>query len=785
MKPIDRQFRQLAFTQVLLGMLAFCIAEGQPVLLAFVGLLALVSWFVTEGPRRAGLDRNLLNLGAMGAVLLMTAEALITHGANPVVMVGHFTMALQMVLLFAKKTRREYAQLAVLSPLQVIAGSVLPGGVTLVYGLLLVLYCFLTLLTVLVFQLKSAGDLVHQRHRDARPEADPPDRPEQVAGPRHRLHFRASAVVIALCCGVVASFVFVVIPRSQQDPFAAALVGGDTTRAGSQTGFNARIHLGTGSIAGGSSEPVLNLTMSQDGTPIGSEDQAWLIRGAVQDTYDPLNKTWSRPPMTGIDDHALRMTESGVRLGRQGNNGTREAAITLRRRSVTNLFTVVSDGGPVAPTFVDAPGLTSIHFSGEDQHLESDDALASVLRYRVHWHYSPFTDLRPQYRQRLRDLDHDGPDRDRRRRPWEDVDGPRQPPPPSTHVWPVEPERIQRMAQNLLRARDMPADYTDATPQARMDAARALSEYLRRSYRYTLNNPDTGGTDPVIAFLLQTRAGHCELFASGLAALCRSVGIPARLATGYRASEYNGIGGYYVVREAHAHAWTEVDLGPGAGWHVFDATPPAEVEQAFTARGGLLGRFRALYDHLEFNWIATVITYDQTTQQQILGAFGNALSQGPDQWFAGVGDWVTSQSEQVALDTVGRAFALVILAALAVAVVSLVRLLVLRHRRMVALQLTALPRTQRRTLARQLRFYIIMLESLERHGRSRPHWQSPFQFARALADEQPLRFEPVIPLTEMFYEVRFGYRELDGDRLARVRLHLKRLEQNLSASARL
>jgi len=783
MKPIDRQFRQLAFIQVLLSMLAFCIAEGQPALLALVAVVGLASWFVTEGPKRAGLNRNLLNLGAIGSVVLMLTEALLTGGANPVILVGHFTISLQMVLLFAKKTRREYVQLAVLSPLQMIAGSVLPGGVTLVYGVLLLLYCFLTLLTVLAFQLKSAGDLVHQRHRGARPDADPPDRPEQISGPRHRLHFRVSALVIGLCCGLIAGAVFIVIPRDQQDPFAAALVGTDTNNANTQTGFNARVRLSTGAIGAGSTEPVLNLTMTQDGAAIGSEDQAWLIRGAVQDTYDPLNKIWSRPPLTGVDDLTLEIPSSGVRLGKRGDRGVREASITLRRRSVNNLFTVVSDGGPVAPTFLDAPGLSHVKFNPEDQQMESDDALASVLRYQVHWHYSPYIDLRAQYRQRLDGLDTTRPYRDRRRWQWDErFDPPRR---PSTVEWPIEAERVRRMAQNLLRAREMPTDYADTTPQERMKAARALSEYLRRTFRYTLENPDTGQTDPVVAFLFQSRAGHCELFASGLAALCRSVGIPARLATGYRASEYNSIGGYYVVREAHAHAWTEVDLGTGAGWHVLDPTPPADTDQSFGARGGLLGKFRALYDHLEFNWIATVITYDQTTQQQILGAFGTALSQGPDQWFAGAGDWVTNQAEQVAFDTVGRALALIILAALTVAIISLARLLLLRHRRMVALQLTALPRTQRRTLARQLRFYVIMLETLERHGRSRPHWQSPFQFARALADEQPLRFEPVIPLTEMFYEVRFGYRELDGERQTRIRLHLKRLEQNLSASAKL
>ena len=777
MKPIEHQFRQLAFLQILLGMLAFCIAEGRPVLLVLVGLVAMASWFVTEGPSKAGLDRQMLNLGAVGAVMLMSIEALITNGGQPVTMVGHFTLALQLLLLFARKTRREYIQLAVLSALQMIGGSVLPGGVTLIYGVMLVGYCFLTLLTVLAFQLKSAGDLVHQRHRNAAPASETPGRPDQIIGAHHRLHLRASAVIIALCCGVIASILFIVLPREQQDPFAAALVGVNSVGTQSQVGFNSRIRLGGGSIQSDSPEPVMNLSITQDARPIGSADQSWLVRGAVQDSYDPVNKVWSRPPISSISDLTLSMPGNGLRLGKH-DSAEQEASITLRRRSVQNLFTVVSNNGPVAPSYLDASGLSFIKFNIDDQQIESNDALASVLRYEVHWYFMPSTDLREEYEARLVESDLSPNAYPVHRWPYErSVDADQTAP---TLSWTVETERVRGYTQRLLKERDLPTDYTNASPETRMLGVSALAEHLRRNYRYTLENPSTPGVDPVIAFLFQTRVGHCELFASGLAAMCRTVGIPARLATGYRASEYNSIGDYYVVRESHAHAWTEVDLGPGAGWHVFDATPPAQVDAYVANNTGLVAQLRELYDFIEFNWIATVITFDKNTQEHMLGAFGSALDQGPDQWLASASDWVSRNAEQVALDTVGRLLAVLMLGVLAVAIISLVRLLLLRHRRMVALQLTALPRTQRRSLARQLRFYITMLEMLERHGRSRSHWQSPFQFARALADEAPLCFEPIIPLTEMFYEVRFGYRDLSDDRLARIRLHLKRLEQNLA-----
>src|SRR3546814_7772307 len=58
-------------------------------------------------------------------------------------------------------------------------------------------------------------------------------------------------------------------------------------------------------------------------------------------------------------------------------------------------------------------------------------------------------------------------------------------------------------------------------------------------------------------------------------------------------------------------------------------------------------------------------------------------------------------------------------------------------------------------------FYLTMLDMLERYGYVRPSWQSPFSFAQELAQAQPLKFDPVIALTELFYEIRFGQRPIE------------------------
>ena len=61
----------------------------------------------------------------------------------------------------------------------------------------------------------------------------------------------------------------------------------------------------------------------------------------------------------------------------------------------------------------------------------------------------------------------------------------------------------------------------------------------------------------------------------------------------------------------------------------------------------------------------------------------------------------------------------------------------------------------------------------------RPIWQSPLDFSRELAKANPNRFNPVISLTEIFYEIRFGHREMDDDRKSRVKEHMRKLEHAL------
>ena len=99
----------------------------------------------------------------------------------------------------------------------------------------------------------------------------------------------------------------------------------------------------------------------------------------------------------------------------------------------------------------------------------------------------------------------------------------------------------------------------------------AIEQRLKRDYGYARSFGRRIGVDPVLDFLFERKVGHCEYFASSLALLARTAGVPTRVVMGYRVSERSPFG-YYVVRERNAHSWVEAWL-PGEGWATRDATP--------------------------------------------------------------------------------------------------------------------------------------------------------------------------------------------------------------------
>jgi transglutaminase-like putative cysteine protease len=121
------------------------------------------------------------------------------------------------------------------------------------------------------------------------------------------------------------------------------------------------------------------------------------------------------------------------------------------------------------------------------------------------------------------------------------------------------------------RVRDLAHEIAAGEPTS-YDKILAFEKYLGTHTKYSLNAPlSPPGVDVVDDFVFRSKVGWCEQIASTLVMFARSVGIPARLATGFAPGTRDSLTGRFVVRENDAHAWAEIYFA-GIGWQGFDPT---------------------------------------------------------------------------------------------------------------------------------------------------------------------------------------------------------------------
>lgn len=167
----------------------------------------------------------------------------------------------------------------------------------------------------------------------------------------------------------------------------------------------------------------------------------------------------------------------------------------------------------------------------------------------------------------------------------------------------VVPRRLEDVLQTTLRGLNIAAA-TKANGQTEgesdADAAqvvRALYRYFNDGYRYTLElTAPTEQFHPIEDFLLRSRAGHCEYFASATVLLLRAAGIPARYATGYAVQEYSPLEQAWLVRRRHAHSWAVAWIDDQ--WVAVDTTPA----QWFAEEAQGAAWWQAAYDAVSWVW---------------------------------------------------------------------------------------------------------------------------------------------------------------------------------------
>jgi transglutaminase-like putative cysteine protease len=162
-------------------------------------------------------------------------------------------------------------------------------------------------------------------------------------------------------------------------------------------------------------------------------------------------------------------------------------------------------------------------------------------------------------------------------------------------------------------------------------------------YRYTLA-PGAYGEHLVDELLFDRKLGFCEHYATAYVVAMRSLGIPARVVTGYQGAEINPIDGLQVVRNSNAHAWAEYWEGTGEGidkgrWYRVDPTAviaPARIQNAESFNQApqqleqqgrrvwfkSLWRARQSWEAANYAWEAWFAGYNPAAQMSLLRSLG-------------------------------------------------------------------------------------------------------------------------------------------------------------------
>lgn len=288
----------------------------------------------------------------------------------------------------------------------------------------------------------------------------------------------------------------------------------------------------------------------------------------------------------------------------------------------------------------------------------------------------------------------------------------------------------------------------------------AIERYLRTSFGYTLDLPDSAAPDPLANFLFVRKKGHCEYFASAMTVMLRTQGIPARLVNGFQSGVFNPISGLYVIRASDAHSWVEAFL-PDRGWTVFDPTPPAARVRA----NSVFSQLAMYLDAAETFWQEWVVNYDLNRQITLAERLQETTQRATTKWNPDFGSWSKEWRKRIAQR--GPAMGGVLFVALLLLFAGPVLLRVLQ----LAIHSHKL-RSGCATAGDATLLYGRMLSVLAKQGFYKPSWFTPAEFAASLPPS-PLA-SAVAEFTDRYQEFRFGNHASNGSHLDAL---LKRMRE--------
>ncbi len=612
----------------------------------------------------------------------------------------HLIIFATLVRLFSARSNRDYAFLAVLAVASMLVSAIL----TVETGFLIALAIFLVL---------SVSTFVALEIRRSSVGADsPPFEPGSQMARRLNRALGLTSLVVAggvLAAGIV---IFFIIPR-----FTVGYLGSLSLQPGLLTGFGDNVALGQIGEIKKNTAVVMRIRVEPE--PARAADMHW--RGIVLTNFD--GHSWSTPSQgqVVIEPNATGEYYFGAppRVGDRFN---------------PMLYTVLMEPIATDAVFVAPPletlrgkfGADTIRPGGQPNH-------GYLFMDRTGSFFNPShnnSKIRYQGTARIPLI-----------APAELRAAPADYPEEIRDTYLQLPRHLDPRVKKL--AEDITAHSTND-----YDKAANILRYLIANYGYTLNLTNAG-KDPLAYFLFTRRAGHCEYFATAMTIMLRSIGVPARYATGFLPGEYNDVGGDYIIRGSDAHAWVEVFFS-GYGWMTFDPTPPGNEKRGF------FSRFDLYWDWFQLSWNEWVINYDFSHQLTL----GRNARDSTRSWNERAHAFYHREQAKImrgilALDrrTEGSPYFLP-----GVLVCLVILLFVMRGRSMIRYAVARWSLRARRggdlTASLASLEYTEMLRLLEKRGWRKLPSQTPLEFASAIpaADLSA----PIAQLTDLYQSARFG-----------------------------
>ncbi len=785
-------FLRLLDSLVLLGILAYSVAEED--LSYFLAALPIVSAaaLLTAGPMGLILPRWLINLLLLTATATMTLSWFRDPG-DIISVLSRYVIWLQLIKMFEQKAPRDHAQVIILSAMLVLGAcltSVRPD-----LGGALALYAPALLATLMLFQIVAG-----QSHTPLfPPQLDSPDSKRfallpgdhagandlrAVFGPHSGRDLRRLFLGSGLTILALALPLYFLTPRG----LGEALVGGWPPPASTKSvvGFRDHVQLGAQGLLSESRAVVMEIRVESSTEP-GPYSRPILLRGAVLDEYDPTQGLWRQSPGLWSAGRIIRgrpedFPEPDPHQG---------PFLTQRITAVDQSAEFFSCWRPLSIAFDSRIPTKSIPIRWNNISglvLLSDSRSDAPLQYTIV--SAPSNSAPPRLLPSL--LQRTGVRLSRKlpsagrlicRKPTDDAA-------PGN---PFLTGPVHDLALSILRDHNLDPD--PSAPDQREWAAAAFRNHLQKNYSYTLEmEAPPPGRDPIESFLFDSNddaaggggKGHCEYFASALAALCQSIAIPARVVTGYAATEFDASTGLYTIRQNHAHAWTDVELAPGR-WREFDPSPTAAVSRIHSPPPGLFTMVRGIIDSLQMAWIKSIVSFDRGHQADAL----RVARDSPLSALSWANHWLSQRLAQRDSDgerenpaaSVARVFAGVLVASTILALIffalmarggALIRRLFRLLRAPLPKAIERLQDPGRRELALLRRR---LDQRLHRAGLQRPRHTPAAEHARSLTPRDPDLARDALRLIHIYYASKFGGLSPDRPTLleARALAHSLRL----------